>query len=147
VVQLLGAGHWSARSLLEKGGAAILQPDVIHIGGILEAKKLAAMASAYYIPIAPHNASGPVLSAASVHVDASTPNFLIQEFFLPDKYLYDEILKEPFFFPSEGFFGLPTTPGLGIDIKEAALAKRPYQHRDLGAWQFTPLEESDFRYE
>ena len=139
--------HWSARPLLEKNGAAILQPDIIHIGGILEAKKLAAMASAYYIPIAPHSASGPVLSAASVHVDASTPNFLIQEFFLPDKYLYDEILEEPFLFPSKGFFSLPTKPGLGIDIKEATLAKRPYQYRDLGAWQFAPLEESDYQYE
>lgn len=136
--------HWSARPLLEKSGAAILQPDIIHIGGILEVKKLAAMASAYYIPIAPHNANGPVLTAASIHVDASTPNFLIQEFFLPDKPLYDEILKEPFFFPSNGFFSLPTRPGLGVDIREKALVKRPYQYRDLGAWQFTPLEESDY---
>jgi galactonate dehydratase len=139
--------RWSARPLLEKNGAAILQPDVIHMGGILETKRVAAMASAYYVPIAPHNASGPVLSAANIHVDASTPNFLIQEFLYPDKPLYDEILMKPFFFPEEGFFNVPDEPGLGIDINEKALAKRPYQHRDLGAWQFTPLEESQYLYE
>jgi galactonate dehydratase len=86
--------HLGARQLLEKGGAAILQPDVIHIGGILEAKKLASMAHAYYIPIAPHCASGPALTAANLHVDASTPNFLIQEFMLSDKPLYDEISSQ-----------------------------------------------------
>jgi galactonate dehydratase len=124
--------HWGAREILEKNGAAILQPDIMHIGGILETKKLAAMAQTYYIPIAPHNAFGPVLSAASIHVDASTPNFLIQEFFYPDKPLYDEILKEPFFFPKDGFFDLPTRPGLGIDIDENALSKHPYQYRNVG---------------
>jgi galactonate dehydratase len=136
--------HWSARPLLERNGAAILQPDIIHIGGIMEAKKLAAMAQAYYIPIAPHNASGPVLSAASVHFDASTPNFLIQEFFYPDKPLYDEILKEPFFFPEGGFFDLPTRPGLGVDLDEKALTGRPYKYLDMGAFQFAPLEDANF---
>jgi len=132
--------HWGARQILEKNGAAILQPDIIHIGGILETKKLAAMAHTYYIPIAPHNASGPVLAAACIHVDASTPNFLIQEFFYPDKPLYDEILKEPFFFPKGGFFDLPTRAGLGVDLDEKALSKRPYQYYNLGN-QFASLEE------
>lgn len=136
-----------ARQLLERSGAAILQPDVIHIGGILEAKKLASMAHAYYIPIAPHCASGPALTAANIHVDASTPNFLIQEFMLSDKPLYDEILKEPFFFQQEGFFELPSRPGLGVDFDEVALTKRPYKYIDLGAWQFAPMDESDLSYE
>ncbi|MFC1941829.1 galactonate dehydratase [Chloroflexota bacterium] len=124
--------HWGAREILEKNGAAVLQPDIIHIGGILETKKLAAMAQAYYIPIAPHNAFGPVLCAASIHVDASTPNFLIQEFFYPDKPIYDEILKEPFFFPVDGFFNLPDRPGLGVDFDEKALSKRPFELRNVG---------------
>lgn len=139
--------HLGARQLLEKGGAAILQPDIIHIGGIMETKKLASMAHAYYVPIAPHCASGPALTAANIHVDASTPNFLIQEFMLSDKPLYDEILKEPFFFPRDGYFELPTQPGLGVDFNEEALAGRPYKYIDLGAWQFAPLDESDLTYE
>jgi galactonate dehydratase len=113
----------------------------------MEAKKLASMAHAYYIPIAPHCASGPALTAANIHVDASTPNFLIQEFMLSDKPLYDEILKEPFFFPKDGCFELPDKPGLGVDFNEEALKGRPYKYLDLGAWQFTPLDESDLTYE
>lgn len=123
--------QWSVREILEKNGAAILQPDIVHFGGILQTKKLAHMAQAYYIPISPHNAYGPVQTAASLHVDASTPNFLIQEFFYPDKPLYDEILKETFFFPKNGYFELPSKAGLGVDINEEALSKRPYKYTSV----------------
>lgn len=124
--------QWDVREILEKNAAAILQPDIVHIGGILQTKKLAHMAEAYYIPIAPHNAYGPVQTLASLHIDASTPNFLIQEFFFTDKVFYDEILTEPFNFPTNGFFDLPEKPGLGVDINEKALAKRPYKYTNVG---------------
>jgi galactonate dehydratase len=124
--------HWGALEILEKSGAAILQPDIVHIGGILETKKLAIMAQTYYIPVAPHNAYGPVQTAANLHIDASIPNFLIQEFFYNDLTAYNEILKEPFPYAKDGYFDLPTKPGLGVDINEKALAKRPYQYTNIG---------------
>jgi galactonate dehydratase len=124
--------HWGALEILEKSGAAILQPDIVHIGGILETKKLAIMAQTYYIPVAPHNAYGPVQTAANLHIDASIPNFLIQEFFYNDLTAYNEILKEPFPYAKDGYFDLPTKPGLGVDIDEKALAKRPYQYTNIG---------------
>ena len=124
--------HWGALEILEKSGAAILQPDIVHIGGILETKKLAIMAQTYYIPIAPHNAYGPVQTAATLHIDASIPNFLIQEFFYGNITEYNEILTEPFPYAKDGYFDVPTKPGLGVDIDEKALAKRPYQYTNIG---------------
>jgi len=82
------------------------------------------MASAHYIPISIHNPNGPVQTAASIHIGASTRNFLFTEFFYPDLSIYEEILKEPLSF-SKGCFDLPARPGLGIDFDEGALLKRP----------------------
>jgi galactonate dehydratase len=67
--------------------------------------------------------------AALVHLDAATPNFLIQEFFYPDMPLYEEILKEPFPIPKGGFIELPTGPGLGVELDEKALTKKPFKFR------------------
>ena len=69
------------RELFELGAADIIQPDITHIGGLLNAKKLAAWADAYYVLVAPHNVGGPVSTAAALHLAACTPNFKIQEHF------------------------------------------------------------------
>jgi galactonate dehydratase len=124
--------HWGGLEILEQSGAAILQPDVVHIGGILETKKLAIMAQTYYIPIAPHNAYGPVQTAVNLHIDASIPNFLIQEFFYNDLTSYNEILTEPFSYAKDGYFDVPTKPGLGVDIDEKSLAQHPYEYTNIG---------------
>ena len=68
------------RELLEKQGADIIQPDVCIAGGLLEMKKIAAMAEAHYVTVAPHNPMGPVATAVNVHFAVSTPNFLILEY-------------------------------------------------------------------
>ena len=68
------------RDLLEKRGADIIQPDVCIAGGLLELKKIAAMAEAHYVTVAPHNPMGPVATAVNVHFAVSTPNFLILEY-------------------------------------------------------------------
>jgi galactonate dehydratase len=129
--------QWGALEILEKNGAAILQPDIVHIGGILPTKKLAIMAQTYYIPLAPHNAYGPVQTAATLHLDASIPNFLIQEFFYSSITRYNEILKEPFPYAKNGYFDIPTKPGLGVDINENALSKRPYKYSNIGRMIFS----------
>jgi len=121
--------RWGYWDVLNKQAVSVIQPDIICCGGILEAKKIAAMAQVHYIGVAPHSASGPALAAASIHLDACTPNFLIQEFFFPDQAAYGEILKEHFLVPKDGFIELPKTPGLGLELDEEAVSKKPFQYR------------------
>ena len=134
--------RWGFWELIEKQAAAIIQPDVICCGGLLEAKKVAAMAQVHYIGVAPHSASGPALAAANIHLDAGTPNFLIQEFFYPDHPAYEEILLEHFLYPKDGFIELPTRPGLGLELNEELVRGKPFQYRRestlSGLW--APLE-------
>ena len=118
---------WQWAEVFQKEAVAIAQPDLIHCGGILEMKKIAAMAHAAFTAFAPHTEQGPCMLAANVHVDASTPNFLIQEFFTRDIQLYEEILKDASFpLPKDGYIELPTKPGLGIDLDENALTRKPF---------------------
>ena len=114
------------RELLSSQAADVIQPDLCHAGGILEVKKIAAMAESWYVPIAPHNPNGPVGTAATVHLGACTPNFLILEYFCEDEEWLSEIVEEPIHF-ERGEVLIPDRPGLGIELKEAGIAKRPYQ--------------------
>lgn len=116
--------RWEFRPLLEKQAARIIQPDICHAGGILELKKIAAMAEAYYVSVQPHNSNGPIGTIASLHVDASIPNCIIQEFFYPYLDHYNEILTEPIEYV-DGYLKIPDRPGLGTDINEEAILKRP----------------------
>ncbi len=111
---------WDFRQLIEKQAVDVVQPDTCHAGGILELKKIAAMAEAYYIGFAPHNPYGPVNTMAALHVVATTPNFVIQEGGHAD---YDILLREPFPKQKAGYFDLPKGPGLGIELDEKALGK------------------------
>ncbi len=112
---------WGFREVLEKQACVIVQPDVSHAGGILELKKIAAMAETYYAAIAPHCPLGPIALAACLQVDACVPNFLCQE----QVNLGDGYLKEPFKVV-DGYIPLPTKPGLGIELDEEALAGKVF---------------------
>jgi galactonate dehydratase len=116
--------RWDFRMLLEKQAARIIQPDICHAGGILEVKKIAAMAETYYVAVQPHNSIGPICTLASLHLDASIPNFIFQEFFYPYLELYNEMLTEPIKCEN-GYLEIPTGPGLGSDINEKFIRKRP----------------------
>lgn len=107
--------------LLKKQAAQIIQLDVGQCGGILESKKIAGMAEAYYAMIAPHMYCGPVAAAAAVQLDACSPNFLIQEY--NGNSLHEELFKEPIRFEN-GYIMPPTGPGLGVELDEAVLRKR-----------------------
>ena len=124
--------RWGFRDLFEKRAAAIINPDISHQGGILETKKIADMAHAYYVSFTAHSAGGPVLTAASIQVEAAAPNFLIHEFFSIDAPYYREVVKDPFPVMKDEFVELPTKPGLGIEINEEALGNRPYKFFDIG---------------
>jgi len=116
------------RELFEKRAVSVAQPDPCHAGGILECKKIAAMAEAYYISVAPHNPYGPIAVAVSVQLDACIPNFIIQEYASYHKGEHNDILVNP---PvvEDGYIRLPTVPGLGIELNEDAIEKYPYKPR------------------
>lgn len=125
---------WGFREVLEKQAAVILQPDVSHAGGILETKKIAAMAECYYAAVAPHCPLGPISLAACLQVDACIPNFLVQEHVT----LGAGYLKEPFQI-IDGYIPLPTKPGLGIELDDEAVAEKLYD----GSWETPRLWHED----
>ncbi len=114
---------WGFRELFEKQAAHIIQPDPIHCGGILETKKIAAMAEANYVNVAPHCPYFHVALAIAIQIDACTPNFLIQE---GGRIRGKWLVKEPFEV-EKGYIKLPTKPGLGIELDLDAIAERPYK--------------------
>jgi galactonate dehydratase len=123
------------RELFELQAADIVQPDLAHFGGLLEARKLAATAETHFVLVAPHNVCGPVATAANLHLAACTPNFKIQEHFndFADSWIHDVAPGLPQVDPSDGCFPVPTAPGLGVTIDWDAVAERPPEpiHFDL----------------
>jgi len=104
---------WEALRLLTTNAVDILQPDLCHAGGVTECKKIAALAEAYDVVMAPHCPLGPIALAACLHLDAAIPNFLIQEFIT----LGENYLLNPFEV-SQGYVHIPQGPGLGIELDE-----------------------------
>lgn len=123
--------RWGFRDVIEKQAAAFLQPDLSHAGGILETKKIAALAETYYMHLAPHCAIGPVAFAACLQLDACIPNFLIQE--QGDWCLGDGLLKHDWVV-KEGYIELPTAPGLGIEMDENAVSQRYEGSFEINTW-------------
>lgn len=119
------AGRWQFRELFEKGACAVIQPDVSHCGGISEARRIAAMAETYLVSVACHNPTGPVGTAASLHVGFATPNYLIQEHVRNDVPWRNDIVLDPLTL-ERGLARTPTAPGLGIEINEKEAARHPF---------------------
>jgi len=120
------------RTLLEKQACHVIQPDLCHCGGLLEAKKIAAMAETYYVGFAPHNPLGPVANAAALQFALSTPNFLIQEDMLADVPWRWEVVRHSLE-TRDGYWLPSETPGLGLEVDEAAAARHPFQQEVLHA--------------
>lgn len=114
--------------LLAAHGADIIQPDICACGGLLEMRKIAAIAEAHYVTVAPHNPMGPLATAVNVHFAAATPNFKILEYHLPGN---NHWLDDPYV-PTDGFLELRDRPGLGVEVDEEAISKDSYIH-----WQRT----------
>jgi galactonate dehydratase len=112
--------HWNFRELLNKQAARIIQPDVSRTGGITAMKKIAAMADANYVTVAPHNPNGPICTAASMHVAASIPNFVIMEEGSQQTAQYKDIFVDGWNATLAGW-QVPESPGLGVDITPAFL--------------------------
>ena len=107
-----------------------IQPDVSHAGGIMELKKIAAIAEAHYIPFAPHNPSGPVANAATLQLAACCPNFCILEIMYSDvdyrKFITNENLEY-----KDGRIKIGDKAGLGIELNEEECLKHPYKEHTL----------------
>ncbi len=114
------------RDLLATGAADIIQPDVAATGGLTEMKKIAAMAEAHYVSVAPHNPLGPLATTSNVHFAATAPNFLVLEYHADDVGLRAEILHEPLKL-EDGYVVLPDAPGLGVELNEEVFEKYPYR--------------------
>jgi 2-dehydro-3-deoxyphosphogalactonate aldolase len=116
--------------VLEQQAASILQMALGRVGGILEAKKIAGMAEAFYAQIAPHLYCGPISGAADIQISTCSPNFLIQESIQTWGGFHAEILKEPIQW-QDGYIIPPTRPGLGVELNEEVAARYPYTGQKL----------------
>jgi galactonate dehydratase len=125
-------GVHAFRDLLEKRAASVIQPDITHCGGLSEARKIAAMAEAYRVAMAPHNPQGPVSTAASLELGFATPSYVICETVHSDVPWRSDVVKEGFTVEKKGRIVRPhTRPGLGIEIDEAEVRKHPFEQEVL----------------
>lgn len=120
--------QYAVREYLEKRACSVLQTDITHVGGLTEARRIAAMCDAYRVAMAPHNPQGPVSTAASLEFGFATPSYIICEAVHLDVPWRQDVVKEGFAVEREGrIVRANTRPGLGIEIDEAEVAKHPFQ--------------------
>ena len=112
--------------VLACGAANILQMNLGRVGGILEAKKIAALAEVHYAQIAPHLYCGPIVGAANIQIAACSPNFLILESIQRWDGFQARLLKKPILW-QDGYVIPPTEPGLGVELDEAVALAHPYE--------------------
>jgi galactonate dehydratase len=130
--------RWDFKPFLVGGAVDIIQPDLSHAGGLLECRKIAAMAEAFDVAVAPHCPLGPLALAACLQLAACTPNLVIQEMSLGIHYneghdLYSFVADEIPLTPVDGYLPIPTGAGLGVEIDEAkvrAAAATPHRWRN-----------------
>jgi galactonate dehydratase len=128
---------WEMLPYLEHGCLDVLQPDCCHTGGISQMRKIATLAETFFVPLAPHCTASYLGIAASLHVVASIPLFLIHEFY-PDNHGFNPegVGRMPYAVDRDGYVGLPPGPGLGVEIDERLLERRarePQTYRWPGA--------------
>lgn len=121
--------RWDFKTILSGGYVDIIQPDLSHAGGITECRKIASMAEAYDIALAPHCPLGPIALAACLQIDAVSYNAFIQEQSLnihynQDNDILDYITNREVFDYKDGFVAIPQGPGLGVDVDEAYVIER-----------------------
>ena len=122
---------WEFRELLERGGPQYVRPDVALAGGLTHCKKIAAIAESYHSAVATHNFLGPLVTAASVHLDASIPNFITQEFSKNDEASHNAVYKYSHR-REGGYILLPEAPGLGVELDDELIAQTPFTPLNTG---------------
>jgi len=125
-------GVHAFRELLEKRAASIIQPDITHCGGLSEARRIAGMAEAYRVAVAPHNPQGPVSTAASLEFGFATPSYVICETVHGDVPWRGDVVNEGFTIETKGRIVRPNQrPGLGVEINEDEVRRHPFQQEEL----------------
>jgi galactonate dehydratase len=114
---------WEMVGYLQNGCIDILQPDVGHTGGISQVKKIAALAEAYFVPLAPHNTCSELGLTAGLHVTASIQLFLIHEGYLDGHIMPPGVARKNWTVDKDGYASLPQGPGLGVEMDEKLMAK------------------------
>jgi len=137
--------RWDFKPFFEARSVDIIQPDLSHAGGLIECRKIAAMAEAYDIAVAPHCPLGPLALAACLQLAACTPNVAIQEMSLGIHYnvghdLLNFVTNKEALSPVDGFLPIPAAPGLGVDIDEAAVREVA---RDRHRWRNPIWRQAD----
>ncbi len=121
---------WEFRELLAQGGSQYVRPDVGLAGGFTQCRKIAALAEAYHAAVVTHNCLGPVLTAAAVHLDATIPNFVVQEYTLldesPELACFTTAIRR-----EGGYLTLPEVPGLGVTLAEGTTGELRVVGRDI----------------
>jgi galactonate dehydratase len=117
---------WEFKELLAYGGPQYVRPDVALAGGISQCKKIAAIAESYHCAVVTHNFLGPLITAASVHLDASIPNFLTQEYTKGDEGPGYAVFKTDMK-RQGGYIPLPQAPGIGVELDDSLIAETPYK--------------------
>ncbi|MDQ4086712.1 MAG: galactonate dehydratase [Pseudomonadota bacterium] len=129
--------RWDFKPLFEMGAVDIIQPDLSHAGGLSECRRIAAMAEAYDVSVAPHCPLGPLALAACLQLAACAPNVALQEMSLGIHYnvghdLLEFLTDRDVLTPVDGYLPVPVKPGLGIDIDEAAVRE---VHKNRHRWR------------
>ncbi len=121
-------GIHAFRQLLDAGACSVIQPDITHCGGLSEARRIAALAEAHRVAIAPHNPQGPISTAASLEFGFATPSYIICEAVHADVPWRQDVVQEGFRVDPDGRLVRPSDrPGLGIEIDEAEVARHPFE--------------------
>ena len=120
-------GHQEFEDIISNRIVDIVQPDLNHCGGLLEAKNIAATASTANIGVAPHNPNGPIAGAAALHFAASTTNHIIQEVMDKSVPWYDDVISQTPIKKVKDCWLIPNTPGLGVDVNEKEAEKYPFK--------------------
>jgi len=125
-------GVHAFRELFEKRAVSVIQPDITHCGGFSEVRRIAAMAEAYRVSIAPHNPQGPVSTAASIEFGFSSPSYIICENVHNDVPWRADVVSESYIIEKKGRIVKPSEkPGIGIEIDEKEVKKHPFQQEVL----------------
>lgn len=114
----------------------VLMPDVVHVGGISEMRKIASLAETFRLDVSPHNPQSEVSTLASLHVCACTPNCKLLEVGSGQDPFWNDLFYGGLFRYERGYAEIPEKPGLGIDLDEKVAAKYPYQERDVRSLRF-----------
>ena len=137
--------RWDFKPFLASGAVDIIQPDLSHAGGLSECRRIAAMAEAYDVAVAPHCPLGPLALAACLQLAGCTPNVALQEMSLGIHYnvghdLLNFCANKEALAAVDGYLPIPEGPGLGVDVDEAAVREA---HKDRHRWRNPVWRQQD----